>query len=127
MRGVAALADEVALDIGGHLEQRGTGKVSLAHGSYGIGGAGARAGNQHAGLAGGAGVTVGHESNAQFQPAADESHAVLLVKKSVEKVQIMYADDPEDGVNLVGLQGFDNGLATGQIGQGKYSSIECVE
>ena len=84
-----------------------------------VGGAGTCAGDQDAGLAGGASVSVGHEAATQFQPAADEAQVVLLVVKGVEKVQVMYADDAEDSVHTLGLQGLSNGLTAGQVGHGR--------
>ena len=116
--GVAALPYEVALHVGGDLEQRRAGEVSLAHRAHGVGGARAGAGDEHARLAGGPGVAVGHEAAAQLQPSADEPQAVLPVEQGVEQIQVMYADDAEYCVNALGLQGFGNGLASGQVGHG---------
>ena len=116
--GVAALADEVAFYVGGHLQEGRAGEVGFAHRAHRVGGARASTGNQDAGFAGGAGISVGHEAAAKFETPADEAQIVLLVEQSVEQVKVMYADDAEYRVNALGLQGLGYGLAAGEIGHG---------
>ena len=128
--GIAPLADEVALHVGGHLQQRRPGKIGLSHRPHRVGGAGAGAGDQDPGLPGGAGVTVGHEAASQLQPTADEAQAVLLIVQCVEQLQVVNADYPEDCVDSLGLQGLGDGLAAGQVGHFitprlRYFALSC--
>ena len=111
--GVAALADEVGFYVGGDLEEGGGGEVGFAHSADGVGGAGAGAGDEDAGFAGGAGVAVGHKAAAEFEASADEAEGVLAVKEGIEQVEVVDADDAEDGVYALGFEGFGNGLAAG--------------
>ena len=118
MGGHFAAADELGFHVGGHLEDGGGGEVGFAHGAYGVGSAGAGAGEQDAGFAGGAGVAVGHVAAAQLQASADKAHVVLVVEQGVKEVQGVYGDDAEDGINALGLKRCDNGLAAGHLRHG---------
>ena len=88
-------ADELGLDVGGHLQDGGGGEVGLAHGSDRVGCAGTGAGEQDAGLAGGAGIAVGHVSATEFETAADEPDVILAVEQGVEQVEGMDGYDAE--------------------------------
>ena len=85
-----AAADEFGFDVGGNLQDGRCGEVGFAHGAYGVGGAGPGAGEQDAGLAGSAGVAVGHIAAAEFQPPADKADIVLAVKQGVKEVKGMH-------------------------------------
>ena len=119
-------ADELGLDVGSHLKNRGTGEVRLAHGSHGVGGAGSGAGEQDAGPAGGAGVAVGHVTAAELEAATDEPDIILAVEQSVEEVQGMYGDDAENCVDALGLEGCDHRLAASHLWHGWLREVMLI-
>ena len=108
--------DEFEFGVGGDLEDFGGGVVGLAHGAHAVGGAGAAAGEEDAGLAGDAGVSVGHEAEGVLVAAADESDGVLLMVEGVVDVHGVGGDDAEDGVDVVGLEALDDGFSAGHEG-----------
>ena len=116
-----AAADKLGLDVGGHLQDGGGREVRLAHGSDGVGSAGAGAGQDHAGFAGGTGVAVGHIAATQLEAPADEPDIVLAVEQCVEQVEGVDGYDAEHGVDTLGVQGRDHSLAAGHLGHGGNS------
>ena len=51
--------------------------------------------------------------------SADEADFVLLMVEGVVDVHGVGGDDAEDGVDVVGLEAFDNGFAAGHEGHGR--------
>jgi len=98
--------------------------VGLAHGAHAVCGSWAAAGEHDAGLAGDAGVAVGHEAEGVFVAAADEADGVLLMVEGVVDVHGVGGDDAEDGVDVVGLEAFDNGFAAGHDGHGRLLRVK---
>ena len=117
--GAFAGVDEFEFGVGGYLEDFGGGVVGLAHGAHAVGGAGAAAGEHYAGLAGDAGVSVGHEAEGVLVAAADEADVVLLMVEGVVDVHGVGGDDAEDGVDVVGLEALDDGFSAGHEGHGR--------
>ena len=117
--GALAGVDEFEFGVGGYLEDLGGGVVGLAHGSHAVGGAGAAAGEEDAGLAGDAGVAVGHEAEGVLVSTADEPDGVLLMVEGVVDVHGVGGDDAEDGVDVVGLEALNDGFSAGHEGHGR--------
>ncbi len=105
---LAASQGVAAVDAGDHQHRHRVGQ-GLAHGGGDIGHAGAGDDEADAGLAGGAGVAVGHEAGALFVARGDVADATALVVVSIAAFEATVeldgvdAGDTEDGVHVVGV------------------------
>ncbi len=82
----------------------------LADRGRGVGDAGARDRQRHAGPAGRPGIAVGHEAGALLVPGLDVAHGRAGAEPAVE-VERVHARDAEDGVDAIGGEQADGRLA----------------
>ena len=109
MKTTAALRAVADIEGRGDDQNRARIRPGLAHGGQDIGEAWAGDGEAHAGLAGGAGIAVGHEAGALL--VAHQHMLDAGARQCAIHLDIMDAGNAEDRVDAIGFEKTDQGLS----------------
>ena len=113
VQGAEIAPDQVRGDVGGDQHDRHRAGVRLHQGREGVGRAGPGGDEHHAGLAGGAGVAVGHERRARLV-AREHVGDVALAQQRVVDGQVVIAGNAEDVSHALGGQRLHHPVAAGR-------------